>query len=383
MIIPYNCPNCNAEIPVEFKGLKRKVVTCESCEKETQVPDDLCIGPGAIIGNGYKLEKKVGESHLGDIFLAIKEDEGRLVRIEILSGQVASDEESVTRFLQEIDLMSSMKHKSLLSAVDKGEDNGTYFLVTAHEPGVSLEEKIKSNGAVDEKSALNYLVSIADVLGYTWNERKLLHRDIKPQNIFITESNTAKLTGFGIAKSSEGQSLGLTGVGFTIGTPEYMSPEQIRASEDLDLRSDLYSLGVVLYETLTGGLPFMDDAPILLMQKHMDEVPVPVREKNPQISARCSALVDKMLAKLPEDRFSSWEELIAEANETIEAPDVEPEPVIPASPEAQPTAAPSASSPQPTTAEKPLGSKSPIGLVVAIFIGIIIIILLLNALKII
>jgi eukaryotic-like serine/threonine-protein kinase len=283
--------------------------------KEEQV-----IEPGATVG-GYTLEVKVGNSHLGEIYLAYKaedadkEDKDR-VRIEILSGEVTSDEESVTRFLQEIELMSSLTHENLLSALEAGQDGETYFLVTAHEPGQSLEELIKQ-GAIEEKLVLSILISIAEVLKYTWDERKLLHRDLKPENIFITEEGKAKLTGFGIAKSSEGQSMGLTGVGFTIGTPEYMSPEQIRAAEDIDFRSDIYALGVLMYEALVGELPFVEEAPILLMQRHMDEVPVPVIDRIEGVSPGCSALVDRMLAKDREDRQQSWQELIDDANEVL------------------------------------------------------------------
>ena len=369
MIIPYNCPNCDNEIQVELRGLKRKLVSCTSCNTETQIPDDIGIGPGVIIGNGYKLEKKIGESHLGDIYLALKEDEGRLVRIEILSGSVTSDEESVTRFLQEIELLSSLKHPNLLPAIEAGQDNETYFLVTAHEAGMSLEERLKSGDPLDEKTAINHLISISKVLKYTWDERKLLHRDVKPQNIFITQDGKAKLTGFGIAKSSDGQSLGLTGVGFTIGTPEYMSPEQIRAAEDLDFRSDLYALGVVMYESLVGELPFVEDAPILLMQKHMDEVPIPVCEKNSKISPACSALVDKMLAKGCDERHQSWKELIDEANEVLQSPGKVSKKNTPSPARAQ-SISPAAS--EKATVQQQ-GKPFPIGIVIIAAVGIIII----------
>ena len=375
MIIPYNCPNCDNVIQVEFKGLKRKLVSCSSCNKETQIPDDLGIGPGVIIGNGYKLEDKIGESHLGDIYLALKEDEGRLVRIEILSGSVTSDEESVTRFLQEIELLSSLKHDNLLPAIEAGQDNETYFLVTAHEAGMSLEERLRNGDPLDEKTAIKHLISIAEVLKYTWDERKLLHRDVKPQNIFITKDGKAKLTGFGIAKSSDGQSLGLTGVGFTIGTPEYMSPEQIRAAEDLDFRSDLYALGVVMYESLVGELPFVEEAPILLMQKHMDEIPVPVGERNSNISPACSAMVDKMLAKDCEDRHESWKSLIDEANEVLVSPDKVKKKSAPA---AAAQAAPRAAMAPESTTSQPVSKPFPIGIIIAVIGVIIVVVLLLN-----
>ena len=373
MIVPFDCPNCNHVLQVELKGLKRKVVMCPSCDKETQLPDDLGIGPGVTIGDGYKLDNKIGESHLGDIYLATKESDNRSVRIEILSGSVTSDEEAVTRFLNEIELLRSLKHKNLLPYIEAGQDNQTYFLVTANEPGMTLEERLRKEGAVDEKSALSYLVSVAEVLRYTWddNDRKLLHRDIKPQNIYITEDNKAKLTGFGIAKSSDGQSLGLTGVGFTIGTPEYMSPEQIKASENLDFKSDLYGLGVVMYEMLAGELPFIEDAPILLMQKHMDEIPVPLDEKTHQVSKPCSNLVDRMLEKNPDDRHQSWNELIEEAKAILNSEVKAPTP---------------SSAPRPTSSERefntprPSNSNQPIIVALIVIGGIILILILIKVL---
>jgi serine/threonine protein kinase len=271
------------------------------------------IGPGSVIGKGYKLGDKIGESSLGDLYLATNEADGSQVRVEVLAGQEADDEEKVQRLLQEIELIASLQHANITAALDAGQDDGAYYLVTAYEPGKTLEETL-SGGAVAESAALSYVASIAEALKYAWQERKILHRDIKPSSIFITADDSAKLIGFGIAKSSEGQSMGLTGVGFTIGTPEYMSPEQIRAEGDLDFRSDMYALGCVLYEAVTGSLVFTADAPILLMHMHMDEEHEPANVRNGDVSANCSAVVDKMLAKDRDDRYESWQDLIEDLN---------------------------------------------------------------------
>lgn len=331
------------------------------------------IEPGAVIGNGYKLERKIGQSQAGDIYLASKGDGGQMFRVQVLSGSVGADDETVSRFLQEIDLMSTLKHENLLSAVEAGQDGSSYFLVMEHQPGMSLEEKIKEHGSVPEKDALAYMIGVAAALQYLWDQRKLLHRDLKPQNVFVTDSGKVKLTGFGIAKSSEGQSMGLTGVGFTIGTPEYMSPEQIRASEDLDFRSDMYALGVVLYEALVGQLPFVEEAPILLMQKHMDEIPVPVRDRNSAVSEGCSQLVDKMLAKERDERFESWQAFIDHAKKVIETGGVV----------AGSKKAASKSSSAADVGQKPLATSgnSPaviIGVVVAVVVVIVVILLMMK-----
>lgn len=310
MIIPFNCPHCGGTIKAETGGLKRRVVECTECGESVQVPENLAIGPGTVVGSGYRLERKIDDTSLGELFLASQENQGRFVGIEILSGETSRDQEKVTRLMQEIELVASMKHDHIVEAIEAGQDGDTYFLVTAYEAGETLEQKLRQGSAVAEKDALEYTAAIAAALDYAWREKKVLHRDIKPSTIYITKDNKAKLTGFGIAKSSEGQSLGLTGIGFTIGTPEYMSPEQIQAAEDLDFRADMYSLGIVLFEALTGGLPFQEKSPILLMNMHMDQAPDPVNSRNPSVSAGTTEIVAKMLAKSRDDRYPTWQALI-------------------------------------------------------------------------
>ena len=263
-----------------------------------------------IIGNGYKLEEKLGESSLGDIYLATQESSGQKVTVEVLSGEMRQDEERVNRLLQEIELVAALQHPNIVQAIEAGQDSETYFLVTAYEPGKTLEEVLEGHKALSEADAITYTSNISSALKHAWAEKRILHRDVKPANIHITDSGVAKLTGFGIAKSSQGQSLGLTGAGFTIGTPEYMSPEQIRASDDLNFASDMYALGIVFYEMLTGRLPFEETAPILLMQKHMDEDPEPANERNTDVSAASAEVVAHMLAKDPNERYASWQDLI-------------------------------------------------------------------------
>ncbi len=365
MIIPFACPACQHQIEAELKGLKRRVVSCPSCKEQVQVPDDLPIGPGVVIGNGYKLEQKIAESSLGDVYLATKSD-GRQYTVEILSGEMSRDQEKVTRLMQETDLVVGLKHPNIVEAVEAGQDNDSYFLVTAYESGTMLNDHLDQNGALTCGEALNISIGIAEALRYAWEEKKILHRDIKPQSIFLTDNGVAKLMGFGIAKSSEGQSLGLTGIGFTIGTPEYMSPEQIQAAEDLDFRADLYSLGIVLYECVTGTLPFEETAPVLLMQKQMDEKPEPARERNANVTPAVSALIDKMLMKSRSDRHSSWKALIDDMKKAMNSADVPGSPNMPA-----PAAAPAG-----TPAGEPTGKSNKNMLMIVGFTAVIVILLI-------
>jgi len=278
---------------------------------EEEKPTVDAIEPGTIIGNGYEIDRKVGDGSMGEIFLAFSEESDKLVQIKILPAHMTSDQEKVERFLQEIKITSSLSHPNLLSVIEAGEDNGRYYLVTEYEEGISYHDYIGRYGPLHERDALNFLSQIAEVLNYAWKEKKLLHREIKPENILIKEdSKEAKLTDFGVAKPMSDEALNLTGMGFTIGTPDYMSPEQVRGDEDLDSRSDMYALGLVLYESLSKKKPFEADNVMALMNKQMVEAHETITKVNSKVSTNCSELVDILLEKDRENRFESWDELI-------------------------------------------------------------------------
>ena len=312
----------------EQAGLRGRLVICPHCEAQVQVPEAEepaaaeadaaeadaapaaesgdAVAPGRVIRNIYKVEQKLGDSSLGEIYLASVVTDGRKVQLEVLD---AGNQEAIDRLSSEIDLLASLEHPNIVHAFDAGQDGNLVFLATNYEDGNTLQQHLKE-GSIDEQPALTITKDIAQALRHAWAQRKILHRDIKPANIFVTDGLNAKLMGFGIAKSREGQSLGLTGVGFTIGTPEYMSPEQIKAAEDIDFRSDIYGLGCVLYEMVTGELPFAESAPILLMQKHMDEDPEPANIRNSKVSAATTELIQWMMMKDRSQRPQSWDELI-------------------------------------------------------------------------
>ena len=273
---------------------------------------DIKIGRGTIIADRYEIDRKINTTILGDLYRARDKKDESWVNIEIL-GAVGNEDEKVERFLQEVQLTKSLEHPNLVTPLDVGWDSQIYFLVSSHLSGATLEERL-SSGKLEEAEALSILLPVTRALNYLWQEKEIIHRDIKPENIFMAQNKQVKLTGFGIAKSNESKPIGLTGDGFTIGTPEYMSPEQIRADDDLDFRSDMYSLGCVLYESLVGEIPFPETAPILIMQKHLDQNHKPLKSRNPTITRTCSKVVDRMLSKDRDDRYSSWTELINEIN---------------------------------------------------------------------
>ena len=289
----------------------------EVADNDLDVSDDPVIqevdsiDPGTIIGNGYEIDRKVGSGSMGDIYLAFSEENDKLVQVKILPAHMTDDQEKVERFLQEIKITSTLTHPNLLSVLEAGEDNGRYYLVTEYEEGISYHDYIGRYGPLHEKDALNFLTQIAEVLNYAWKEKRLLHREIKPENILIKEdTKEAKLTDFGVAKPMSDEALNLTGMGFTIGTPDYMSPEQVRGDEDLDSRSDMYALGLVLYESLTKQKTFEADNVMALMNKQMVEDHKPVTKLNSKVSKYCSDLIDRLLCKNRDGRFKSWDELI-------------------------------------------------------------------------
>ncbi len=271
-----------------------------------------------ILNNAYTLEKKIGRTHLGDVYLGKTLGTECKVRVNMLTDLDDVDDESIARFMQQADLLRSLKHVNLWCAIDSGKDGDTYFFVTQYEPCISLDKYLAKVGTVDERQALKYALKIADVLNYIWGERKLVHRNLKPQNIFVTRKNDVRLTGFDIVKLTSGNAISLTGAGYTLGTPEYMSPEQIRATESLDFRSDLFSLGVVVYETLVGTPPISDDVPLMVIHRQCEEIPPSACERNPGVSAECSAVVDKMLAKDPNDRYQTWVDFIDAASDVLD-----------------------------------------------------------------
>ena len=283
------------------------------------------IEAGSIIGNGYEIDRKIGVGSMGDIYLAFSEEVNKLVQVKILPADMTDDQEKVERFLQEIKLTASLSHPNLLSVIEAGEDNGRYYLVTEYEEGISYHDYIGRYGPLHEKDALNFLIQIVEVLKYAWKEKKLLHREIKPENILIREdSKDAKLTDFGVAKTLEGEALNLTGMGFTIGTPDYMSPEQVMGEEDLDSRSDMYAVGLVLYESIAKRKVFEAENVMELMNKQMVKAHVPIQKINSKVSDNCSGLIDRLLSKKREGRFDSWEDLLGAMRNVLADKPVKP-----------------------------------------------------------
>jgi len=260
-----------------------------------------------LVDNRYQLLKPLGSGGMADVYLAHDDILDRDVALKVMSSRYASDEEFVERFKREAQSAAALSHPNIVSIFDRGEsEDGTYYIAMEYLPGGTLKDRIQRRGALPAHTAAAVALQMAEALRAA-HERDVIHRDIKPHNILITGSGDVKVTDFGIARAAS--SSAMTRTGHILGTAHYISPEQAMG-EHVGPASDLYSLGVVLYEMLTGELPFDADTPIGIAMKHVNGHLRPPQELNPSIPDGINAITTRLLAKAPEDRYANDYELI-------------------------------------------------------------------------
>jgi eukaryotic-like serine/threonine-protein kinase len=246
---------------------------------------------------------------MADVFVAHDEVLDRDVALKLLKDQYAENEEFVERFKREARNAASLSHPNIVSIFDRGEsEDGTYYIAMEYLPGGTLKDRILKRGALPPQMAAEVALQIAEALQAA-HKRGIIHRDVKPRNILVAESGDVKVTDFGIARAADATTI--SRLGDILGTAKYMSPEQAMGGR-VGAASDLYSLGVVLYEMLTGRVPFEADTPADVSAKHADQLPPHPREVNPEVPEGMDALVMRLLARDPADRYGSATELIEE-----------------------------------------------------------------------
>ena len=266
-----------------------------------------------IINDRYEVLSQLGRGGMGVVFRANQRSLNRIVAIKMLSRELAADEEFRQRFQQEAQVIARLQHENIVTVYDIEADRGTFFIIMEYVEGVSLQELLKTGGRLPPERGARLVAQVARALGYAHN-KGIIHRDIKPDNIMVVgNDHKAMVMDFGIARVAD--STLKTQTGISMGTPKYMSPEQARGQR-VDARSDLYSLGVVLYACATGELPFDGDSPFTVALKHMQEPPPPPREKVPDLPEALEQIILHSLAKERDGRFQSGEEFAA-ALETI------------------------------------------------------------------
>jgi len=255
----------------------------------------------------YRIERKLGAGGMADVYLAEDQELGRRVAIKILNGRHANDDQFIERFRREAKNAAALNHPNIVSIYDRGEAEDTYYIAMEYLDGRTLKELIVSRGAAPVNVAIEYARQILSALRFA-HRHGIVHRDIKPHNVLVDSEGRVKVTDFGIARAGTSQ---MTETGSIVGTAQYLSPEQARGGE-VDPRSDLYSLGVVLYELLTGKTPFDGETPVEIAMKHLSTTPKPPSKLRPDVPPELDMVVLRALAKNPEDRYQSADEMEAD-----------------------------------------------------------------------
>lgn len=255
-------------------------------------------------GRRYRVTEKIGVGGMADVYKAVDEVLGRTVAVKVLHAQYAADPAFVARFRQEAQAAANLSHPGIVNIYDWGKDDSTYYIVMEYVRGTDLKVLVTDKGPVEPAKAAEYAAQVAAALSVA-HGYDIIHRDIKPHNIVLTPDGSIKVMDFGIARAGNTQ---MTQTGSVLGTAHYVSPEQAQG-RPLDPRTDLYSLGVVLYELATGQVPFDGDSPVAVALKQVNEEPVPPRQVNPNIPPSLEAVIMKAMAKNPADRYSSAEEM--------------------------------------------------------------------------
>jgi beta-lactam-binding protein with PASTA domain/predicted Ser/Thr protein kinase len=255
----------------------------------------------------YRIMRKLGTGGMANVYLAEDQELGRRVAIKILDDRHASDEQFIERFRREAKNAAGLSHPNIVSIYDRGEAEGTYYIAMEYLDGRSLKELIVSRGPAPVNVAVDYARQILAAVRFA-HRHGIVHRDIKPHNVLVDAEGRLKVTDFGIARAGASQ---MTEAGSIIGTAQYLSPEQAKGAP-VDQTSDLYSVGVVLYELLTGVVPFTGDTPVEIAMKHLSTLPEPPSAKRADIPRDLDMIILRALAKDPAERYQSAEEMDAD-----------------------------------------------------------------------
>ncbi len=259
---------------------------------------------GTLFATRYRIERKLGTGGMADVWLAEDQELGRRVAVKILHDRYANDEQFVERFRREATHAAGLSHPNIVSIYDRGVDDGSYFIVMEYIEGRTLKELIVTRGSCPVPVAISYTRQILAALRYA-HKNGIIHRDIKPHNVLVDREGRIKVADFGIARAGTSE---MTEAGSIVGTAQYLSPEQARGAP-VDESSDLYSTGIVLYELLTGTVPFTGETPVEIAMKHLSQPPEPPSARRPEIPHDLDLVVLRTLAKEPSDRYRTAGEL--------------------------------------------------------------------------
>ena len=274
------------------------------------------LNKGKLIGGRYEIISLVGSGGMADVYNAVDNRLGRQVAIKVLKEEYSSDKNFVMKFRAEAQSAAGLSHPNIVNVYDVGEDEGLHYIVMELVEGITLKKFIERKGKLELKEAVGIAIQIAQGMEAA-HAKHIIHRDIKPQNIIISKEGKVKVADFGIAKAATSNTIA---AGQAVGSVHYISPEQARGGYS-DEKSDIYSLGVTLYEMISGKMPFAADNTVSVALLHINEEAVPLRELDPEIPASIEKIVSKCMQKKPERRYLTATELIADLRKAISEPD--------------------------------------------------------------
>jgi serine/threonine-protein kinase len=324
------CPQCNTNNPADSKYCKECATSLTgaldsqpSVTKTLETPVEALIR-GTLFADRYEIIEKLGAGGMGKVYRVEDKKAKEEIALKVIKPEIAADRKVIERFRNELTIARKIRHKHVCGMYDLGEDNGTFYITMEYVQGEDLKSFIKRSKHLSIPSAVSIARQVCEGLSEA-HDMGIVHRDLKPSNIMIDKEGNARIMDFGIARSV--QARGITGAGVIVGTPEYMSPEQVEGKE-VNTNSDLYSLGVILYEMVTGQLPFEGDSPLSIAHKHRYETPRAPIIINSQIPSDLNRVIMRCLDKDEEARFQSASEIHSELG-TVEKGIPAPEKIEP------------------------------------------------------
>ncbi len=318
------CPKCETENPETSRfcaDCGTQLMPLESDSPSSQPPGDIHVMPtktieapieelttGSIFADRYKIVTELGRGGMGKVYRAIDQKIDEEIAIKLVKPEIAADKKTIERFGNELKMARKIAHRNVCKMYYLGEEKGAHYITMEYVPGEDLKSMIRMSGQLSTGMAIKVAKQVCDGLTEA-HSLGVVHRDMKPNNIMIDKSGEARIMDFGIARLLKAKSI--TGAGIMIGTPEYMSPEQVEGKE-VDQRSDIYSLGIILYEMVTGKVPFEGDTPFTIGMKHKGETPEEPKNLNAQIPEDLNSLILKCLKKEKDQRYQSAEEVHSE-----------------------------------------------------------------------
>jgi len=314
------CPKCQAENSENKKFCGEcgtQITQAEPVQSPASPADDISmptktieaakeeLTTGATFARRYQIIEELGRGGMGRVYKAMDTEINEKVALKLITPEIAKDKKTIERFRNELKFARKIRHKNVCQMYDLSKEEESYYITMEYVRGDDLKGMIRRMGGFSAAQAITIAKQVCNGLTEA-HKVGVVHRDLKPQNIMIDQDGNARIMDFGIARSLKGK--GITGAGVMIGTPDYMSPEQVEGKET-DQRSDIYSLGVILFEMVTGQTPFQGDTPFTIGVKHKSEIPQDPKELNNQISAELSQVILRCLEKDKEKRFQNAEDL--------------------------------------------------------------------------